>query len=121
MTYQNPKHAVFYDGSCGLCSKTIQFIKRWDKSKNIKLLTNSETNRASYGIPTSINSNQTIVLLSNGYFYTEATAFFKICRLLGSRFLFIRLFELLPLRLSNNIYRLIARNRKMFGAASCKL
>lgn len=117
---------IFFDDSCPMCSFWVMFVYKRDlnKSKFVFSAINSELfNRA---IPDAIKGNlpDSILVLTpklDLYYKTEAICFI-LKELSSIYFLLAFLLNLLPLKFSNFIYDLIARNRKkIFKRDICEI
>jgi len=64
-----------------------------------------------------------VVLYENGAILTETRAVFQILKYLDTKWRFLRVFRFLPLKVTDAVYRIVARNRKRwFGyAETCML
>lgn len=116
------KNIVFYDGSCGLCHGSVQWLLKVDKNRALYYATqqgdyfSSLTER-----PLNLDA---IIYYRKGMVYEAAEALAMICLDLGGRWrFFYGLWKVLPGALSRYLYYVIAKRRYgIFGkATSCKL
>jgi predicted DCC family thiol-disulfide oxidoreductase YuxK len=116
------EHLVFYDGTCGFCHATVQFLLKHDHKRQLlfaplqgsaakTLLTDCEE------VAKEIEGKDTIVFLEN-YKDKEnqrlaiySTAVFRTLRYLDGGWRFLAWMEHLPKWLSNTGYRIIAHYR----------
>lgn len=118
-----PDHIVFFDGSCGLCHWSVQFILRWDKKKIFYFSPlNSE-----FGKKALINTDaatDTFYLKSSGHLYQKSEGAIKTLILLGGFWSLLgQALNLLPTQFLNFVYDVIAKFRiQLFGTkTSCDL
>lgn len=116
------KHIVFYDGSCGLCHGSVQWLLKVDKNKQLYYATQQGDHfTALTKMPQQLDA---IIYYRKGSVHDAAEALAMICLDLGGgwRF-FYGLWKVLPGRFSRFLYYLIAKRRYgIFGeATSCKL
>lgn len=112
----NERPIVFYDGVCGLCTRSVQILLKLDtkhqllfaplQGKTYQALTNNQH--------TNFDS---IVVYSNNEFYKEVKALQHIGKTLGGIWNVLRIISfIIPPFIGNALYRLIAKNRyQIFG------
>jgi predicted DCC family thiol-disulfide oxidoreductase YuxK len=113
---------IFYDGSCGLCQSSIQWLLRRDKKKQFYYAT--QQGELFTSITGLVNAGDAIVYYENGNVYQEAEALAYICRALGGIWpVFFWKWKILPRGLSRYLYNAIAKRRyNIFGKARyCQL
>lgn len=123
MSKKSIENILFFDGVCSLCNSAVDFFISNDKNKMLKYSPLQGITAKKLLEPQYINDLNTVVLYQNGKIYTKSEA---IIRGLSSISLFYRplIFSLiLPVKLRDFIYDLIAKNRyKFFGKKdSCRL
>lgn len=110
MSQKLNKSVVFFDGNCGLCDRSVQFLIRNDAFNRFlycplqspyaeKLIGNHQ-------LPDSV------LLYKNNQLYYESAAVFEILKDLKFYWRLLLIFQLLPSTITNYFYRLIAANRK---------
>lgn len=107
-----PSKTVFYDGECGLCNKSIRFIKRYDSKKifNYVPLQFSEPQK---GNEVALN---TVIFIDNRKIYKESDAILQIVKYLKRPVSWLFLLRFIPRFLRDGVYRIISANRyKWFG------
>ena len=111
------KPVVFFDGVCGFCNHTVNWILRRDADGKF-LMAPLQGNHAQQLVPPEIRENlSSVVLLIDGHCYLRSTAVCRILMLLGGvwRLLGILLW-LIPAPIRDLGYRLVARFRyRLFG------
>jgi predicted DCC family thiol-disulfide oxidoreductase YuxK len=116
-----PSHLVLYDGSCGFCNRSVQFILNNEES-NTLLFTSlqSETARKLFD-SLSITSPDlnTFYFYSNGVLYERSSAAIQVSKYLNKPYRFIGFFSWVPTIFRDGIYRLIAKNRHRLAKEYC--
>ena len=112
---------VFYDGVCGLCDHSVQFIIKRDTKRIFRFATlQSDFAKQTLGSSISFDS---FVLFENGKAFYRSTAALKMFQQLGGFWVLLYAFMIVPPFIRNGVYDFIARNRyKWFGKLdSCKI
>lgn len=109
------KKIVVYDGSCRFCSKCIALLERIDKHKTFKHLSNLSQEYKQIQADKNEEPLNSIVFINEESHYTESDAILQICKELGRGYQFLYIFRYIPLKIRNGMYKLIARNRYLFG------
>ncbi len=119
----NCNNIVFYDGVCGLCDHTVQFLLKMDKSgvlffsplqgETAKQLLNSQ----------ELENLQSIIFYRENNKFYRSRAVLEILLEIGGVWSFLYLFKLLPAFVLDIFYNLIARYRyQIFGKfEQCRL
>ena len=112
---------VFYDGVCGLCDHSVQFIIKRDTRHKFRYATlQSDFAKQTLGSSISFDS---FVLFENGKAFYRSTAALKMFQQLGGIWILLYAFIIVPPFIRNGVYDFVARNRyKWFGKLdSCKI
>ncbi len=126
--FQTTRHIVFYDGECGLCQRSVQWLLNRDKKRILlyaplqgetakELLTTAE-------LPEGLDS---IIYFQeeekNNVVKWYSNAFLDLLHLLPFPWFLGRIFLLVPRFIRDGVYRFIAKNRiKWFGKSdACRL
>ncbi len=116
---------VLYDGVCGLCNKTVQFLLDHDPASKLTYAplqgeTAAALRRAHPEIPDEL---ATIVYVEGGAVYLYSDAVLQLAKHLSAPWRWVRVFSILPRALRNLGYKLIASNRyRIFGKYdSCRI
>lgn len=113
------KHIVFYDGDCGFCNSSVQFILE-KRKKDIYFLPlqaeNSKELLAGYQV--TINMD-TIYFLSNKKLYNRSSAALRISRLLKFPYPLLFGFYIVPKFIRDVFYNAIAKRRHKIRASYC--
>jgi predicted DCC family thiol-disulfide oxidoreductase YuxK len=104
---------VLYDGNCGFCNRSVQFIWRKNKKRNIVFAPlQSETAKQ---LATMFNlgvwNAETMALIENGRVFQYSSASLRITRHLRGGWKLLYAFLLLPPFIRNFFYRRVAANR----------
>ncbi|MBB63593.1 MAG: thiol-disulfide oxidoreductase DCC [Waddliaceae bacterium] len=124
------EHLVYYDGECGMCARSVQFILKRDRKKCF-LFAPLQGETAKQNLKEMRDQDpdlDSMVLVENRGKPTEATFFrskaaFRIAWYLGGRWKVFGILSFIPLAIFDPFYRLIAKNRKRFfsSADTCKV
>ena len=120
------KKIIIFDGVCNLCNGAINFIIKRDK-KDIFRFVSLQSNlgrQISNKIAVNQQEIDSIILFDpEEGFITKSEAAFKIANHLGIGYKLLSVFKIIPLKLRNNIYDFVAKNRyKWFGKTdACRL
>ena len=115
---------VFFDGVCGLCSHSINWLLTRDPEHRLRFAPLQGTTAAVH-VPSSVRERlDTIVLLKDDMIYLRTAAVSRILMSLGGRWTFFgRLLWLIPWPVRELGYRIVSRMRyRLFGRhESCRL
>lgn len=114
---------LFYDGDCGFCASTVQFIM--DHETNEKFLfAPLQGELAAQVLPgVLVNDLNTVVVKYNDIIYTRTNAVIFIAKYLKKPYRYIRLLQIVPSRIRDVGYNIIARNRDFLSQSRkmCKI
>lgn len=118
-TYVHP--IVFYDGVCGLCNRSVQFILRHDKKKKFRFATLQGEVAKEMLSPEQRERIDTVIVRSRDRMFQKSGAFFEIMANLGGWPSYFLAFSWLPSKFTDWLYMHVARRRyKWFEQlASC--
>lgn len=109
---------VFYDKSCLLCSKSVQFILKHDKHKHFLFSPLDSTSAKPY----KLSAETVAVLRSDQNLLTHHKAVKYILKNLPKVKWVVWVFAIAPGGIQRFVYGVIARNRKRwFGTTNCML
>ena len=114
---------LFYDGECGVCSRTVRFILK--NERNNELFFSSLQGEfaihflAERGIE-SVSSN-TLYLFENGKLYNKSRAAMKLITYLKRPIGLLKMLYIFPRFFRDFVYDRIAANRKVFFKDVCEL
>ncbi|WP_375324223.1 thiol-disulfide oxidoreductase DCC family protein [Flagellimonas sp. GZD32] len=107
------ENIVLFDGVCNLCSGFVQFVIKREKDSLITFasLQSSEGQKLlnDYGVDSS--ATDSIVFIANKKAFIKSRAFFEIIKHLKNPWPFIGVFSILPVKVTDVAYDIIARNR----------
>lgn len=113
---------VIYDGMCGFCDSSIQFILDNEPSEHLRFVAfQSEIGQEllnNFKIETNLDS---IVVIENGRYYKKAKAFLKILNHIHSPLSYLKYFRFIPTSILNPFYDVIAKNRYKLMAQKCRI
>jgi predicted DCC family thiol-disulfide oxidoreductase YuxK len=122
MNNAEPFHPiVFYDGDCGFCNSSVQFIL--DKKKKPFYFVALQSQRAKellgkYGIEIKLD---TIYYLNKGKLYTKSSAALQIARRLKGLWPVLFGFYIIPKFLRDPFYNFIAKRRHKLRVGYCMI
>jgi predicted DCC family thiol-disulfide oxidoreductase YuxK len=109
---------VLYDGTCGLCNRSVQLILRHDRRGRFRFAAlQSEVGRqllSRHGLP--VDRLDTVVLVEDGRAFTRSTAALRIARGMDAPWPAVWPLALVPRPVRDLCYGVVARNRyRLFG------
>jgi len=124
VTLKPMNKTILYDGECGLCSRSVRFIKKRSLPGTFEYeplqSAPGQTLLYEHGLD---NDLSTLVYIEEGHAYIRSTATLRICLLL--RFPWPILYPMviwIPVKWRDAAYRKIANNRHRFAKSpSCEL
>lgn len=115
----NTKTILFFDGNCGLCSRSVKFVLR--KEKKHELFFSPLQSEFAKKILKQFNLEDkadTMVLFKNGKVYTKSSAALLSTKYLKNLWPLMMAFIIVPPFIRNAVYNYIAKNRiTWFGMA----
>ena len=111
------KPIIFYDGFCNLCSGSVQFILRKEKSEHYYFASlQSDFVKENFNALSSEGDPESVILYENSEIYKLSDAALRISRHLKFPWNIFSYFRFIPRFLRDPVYRLVAKNRyKVFG------
>lgn len=101
---------VFYDGECGLCQRSVSFLARIDSKKELIFAPlNGETYKQFFKGSSDL---KTVVFYNGEQAYVKSEAIIEVCKSLGGIKKLAVILRIIPLKLRDKIYDLIADQRK---------
>jgi predicted DCC family thiol-disulfide oxidoreductase YuxK len=112
------KPLIVFDGMCVLCSANARFVLRHDRRRRFRLTTAQgplgEALYRHFGLSTG--DYETMLVVDKGRLLTESEAAIAIARGLGWPWKAAAAARIVPRRVRDALYRLVARNRfRLFG------
>lgn len=121
---QTEQTVILFDGICNLCNGTVGFLMKKDRKKQFRFVAlQSETGKTyiqKFNIPPSTES---VIAIKQNRTYFESDAAIEIAGMLPYPWKLGKLIKVIPKKLRDYIYRIIAKNRyKWFGKTdSCRI
>ncbi len=105
---------LIYDGECGLCQRSVDLVRRWDREHRVRLVPFQDESRVSgFGIPLPALAAAMHLVRPDGRVFAGADAAPEILRLLpggGALAWVFRVPGVLPV--ARRVYAWIARRRR---------
>ena len=109
-----------FDGVCVLCSSGVSWIMRHDTKALINFTPAQETLGRALYTHYGVAMDESFLLIADGRAYTASRAYIELCRILGGWWHILRVALVIPERVRDFLYGLIARNRyRWFGKTDC--
>ena len=115
---------LFFDGVCGLCSRSIDFVLKHDTDEKFQFAPLQGTTAQTLLASADIEDLNTMVLWIAGRTYRKSAAAVRVLWQLGPGWQMLgTLLWLIPLPLRNLGYSLVAKNRyRLFGKSeTCRM
>ena len=112
----NDKNIIYFDGICGLCNSFVKLLLKVDSDLKFATL-QGKTGQKLLNKMNFINSDfDTVIFQKNDQIYTKSTAVFEIFKTIGGFWKILLIFSILPISITDQLYRYIALKRfKVFG------
>jgi predicted DCC family thiol-disulfide oxidoreductase YuxK len=118
----DPSPMLVYDGSCGFCSHSVQFLLRHERRHDLSFVTrNSELGKELRRIH-GLESVESMLWIEGGQAFAESDAVMKAADYLGGWWCRLAVLgSFCPSFILNGVYRFIAKNRRrlLSRAAVC--
>ena len=105
------KSIILYDGVCGFCDHTIQFILQHKPHPFIRFVPYQSELGEQICFRFDIVDMDSIVLIENQKYYNKSTAVLRIAGKLQSRWNWLQYLQFVPKLIRDYFYDLIAKNR----------
>jgi predicted DCC family thiol-disulfide oxidoreductase YuxK len=107
-----------FDGVCVLCSGGASWLMRHDKKARVNLTpAQAPLGQALYA-HYEVKMDESYLLIANGRAFTASRGYLELCGILGRWWHILRVTVIIPERLRDWFYALVARNRyRWFGKA----
>ena len=109
---------IYYDGVCGLCNRSVQFVLQNDKKGKFYFaaLQSDYAKEQLKDTPAAFQELTTFVLVQNGKTYMRSTAALRVFMQLGGAWSLMSAFLIVPAFIRNGVYNFISTHRyKWFG------
>lgn len=108
-TFKHP--IVFYDGLCGLCNKSVQWILKHDRKGKFYFATLQGDIAEQYLSEEQRSNLDSVVVFSRDRIFEESGAFFEIVANLGGWPSYFLVFSWLPSSFTDKVYQYVAKRR----------
>ena len=119
MTTKNPpqKPIIFFDGVCGMCNAFVSLVLRVDRRQTFLFAPLQGATARDLLPPLSEDAREwSMIYMDETGVHDQSDASLEVYRRLGGPWRLLGLARLIPPRLRNPVYRIIARNRyRWFG------
>lgn len=105
---------LFYDGDCGFCNRSVQFILDHERQDDIYFCALQSTKAQEFLKPfvQDILGENTMMLWEGGILYKKSDAALKVTSHLRNPWRMMRVFKYVPKIIRDSVYDWIAANRK---------
>jgi predicted DCC family thiol-disulfide oxidoreductase YuxK len=116
-------NVIFFDGYCGLCNGFIDFVMKHDMQNKFLFSPLQGEFAKSHLSPEEIQDLKSVIVMINENKFRKSKAVFAIFKELGGMWSFFLVLNILPLRILDFGYEIVASNRyRWFGKRStCRL
>jgi len=108
------KIIVIYDGECGICNHTIQFILNNKPKSHIRFISFQSQIVTPYLKKYDIKDMSSIVIIEKGRSFKKSTAMLLLVKNLQTSWRHLYYFIVIPKTIRDIVYQLISRNRHRF-------
>lgn len=114
---------LFYDGDCGFCNRSVQFVLKHEKDHSILFSAIQSDFCKSF----FMEKNLPVPDLSTFYFYNRGKLFersnasFELLKFIKPPYNTLRFFRIVPIGIRDRIYNLIAKRRHKIMAGFCMI
>lgn len=113
---------VMYDGNCGFCDTTIQFILDNDPSDRLKFVSQqSEKGQELIRLLNIQGYETSIMVIQQNQYYKKSRAIFKITKELGTSWQYLSYLHMIPACISDGVYSILATYRYKLVRQYCRL
>lgn len=113
--FPDDRPLMVFDGHCVLCSGGARFLLRIDRRNIFRLMAaQSPLGQALYA-HYGLSYDDSFILIADGRAWFKSEAAIRLAERLGWPWAWARVLRLLPLRLRDALYDLVARNRLWLG------
>lgn len=118
-SFDDGKALFVFDGVCVLCSGGASWLMRHDRNARVNFTPAQERLGQALYAHYGVAMDESYLLIAGGRAYTASRGYLELCRILGGWWRLLRSLYLIPERLRDGIYSLVARNRyRWFGKSS---
>src|ERR1700733_11688836 len=108
---------LVYDGLCGFCSRSVQFMLRHERRHDLLFVTRDSEMGKQLRHVHGLESVQSMLWIEEGRAFAEASAVMKAASYLGGFWsLLAGVASIFPSAILNPLYRIIARHRRRLSS-----
>jgi predicted DCC family thiol-disulfide oxidoreductase YuxK len=108
---------LVYDGSCGFCNRSVQFILRHERRHDLRFVSRDSELGKSLRHKYGMNAVESMLWIDESRVFAESDAVIRAANYLGRGWSTLAVVgSLLPSFLRNTVYRFIARNRRRISS-----
>jgi predicted DCC family thiol-disulfide oxidoreductase YuxK len=120
------RYLVLYDGTCGLCDRSVQWLLRHDRKGALRYAPLQGSTARQFVDEREVYDTMMLVERDDDgapRLFNASRAFFEICRVLGGGWRAASWLRVLPVGLTDSAYHVVARNRyRWFGQVdACRI
>jgi len=118
------QNIIFFDGYCGLCNKSVDWIIQKDHNRIFKYAPiQGETARQLNISSPNQNNYDTIIYFDHGQAYSHSTAILYVTKKLPYPWKLFSILIFIPTPIRDSIYKFISKNRyRWFGKSdTCRI
>lgn len=114
---------MFYDGECGVCNRSVQFILKHEKAPTINFIALQSKIAEQFFEENNFSQPDlsTFYFYESNYLFDKSEAAFRVLGHLKWYLYPIYIFKLIPICQRNQLYDWVARNRKKILKPYCFL
>lgn len=117
----NDKPVVFYDGDCGFCNSSVQFILKKRRKDIYFVALQSDLGKKLLNAHKIEIKLDTIYFKHNGKIHARSSAALRICKSLRFPYLLGVAFLIIPRFIRDAVYNAIAKRRHKLNAGFCAI
>lgn len=115
-----PNKVVFYDGDCGFCNRSVNYILKKEKKQEIHFAPiQGRFTKENFGDKIDTLNLETIYFSKNGILYNRSTAALLITKELKFPNSILILFYIVPKFIRDYFYNFIAKRRHRIAKGFC--
>lgn len=113
---------VFFDGSCGFCNKTVQFILKFEKNKSCYFTPIQSNFAQGFFTKKGIKADMsTFYYAKNEQLLTKSSGFIELCKELKFPWRLLVIVKIVPKTIRDFCYDFVAKRRKKIAGEFCYL
>lgn len=112
---------VLYDGDCGLCNRSVQFILKHEKPGSTWYFVPQNSRKGQAILTERVHEpiEDTLYVVEDKVLYKKSQALFRLAKTLRFPYNLIQCGQVFPRLFTDMLYDVVARNRKRILLKSC--